>query len=187
LTDSADFGLSFSPDGSTISLVDSILSVSTFRLWSSTGKVLNASDSQGRSMSAWSGSSLYFEGKGVQVWRGGVTSSYLPGVFWIRPKASPAGGQIVYSTRDAQGWHHSFVVDLATKQVRELKKGRSDPTYLTSRYVWYSGERLCVASDQCPSGWTVVSSGRTYIYDLQTGIESESIITAVLDIWPHAA
>jgi hypothetical protein len=187
LTDSADFALSYSPDGSTISMVENILSVSTFRLWSSSGKVLNNSDSKLRSMSTWSGSSFYFEGNGVEVWSAGVTSPFLPGVFWIRPKASPAGGQIVYATRDAQGWHHTFVVDIATKQVRELKKGRSEPAFLTSRYVWYRGERQCVAADQCPSGWTVVASGKTYIYDLLAGTETESVITSVFDVWPHAA
>jgi hypothetical protein len=187
LTDSWDFALSYSPDGSTISLVDSVLTVSAFRLWSSSGKVLNKSDSQSRSMSAWSGGSFYFEGKGVEVWHAGVTSSFLPGVFWIRPKASPAGGQIVYATRDSQGWHHTFVLDIATKQVRELKKGRAEPAYLTSRYIWYKGERACVAADQCPPGWGVVASGKTYIYDLVTGTETASIIDQVFDVWPHPA
>lgn len=187
LTDSWDFGLSYSPDGSTISLVDSVLNVSTFRLWSSGGKVLLKSDSQSRSMSAWSGDGFYFRDRGVEVWRAGATSSFLPGVFWIRPKASPAGGQIVYATQDSQGWHHTFLLDIATKQVRELKKGRAEPAYLTSRYIWYKGERACVAADQCPPGWGVVASGKTYIYDLLTGTETESIIGQVFDIWPHAA
>jgi hypothetical protein len=187
LTDSWDFALSYSPDGSTISLVDSVLTVSTFRLWSSSGKVLNKSDSQSRSMSAWSGGGFYFGGKGVEVWRAGVTSPFLPGVFWIRPKASPAGGQIVYATRDSQGWHHTFVLDIATKHVRELRKGSAEPAYLTSRYIWYKGERPCLAADQCPPGWGVVASGKTYIYDLVTGTETESIITQVYDVWPHPA
>ncbi len=187
LTDSWDFGLAYSPDGRTVSLLDSVLNVNVFRLWSSRGQVLNKSDSQSRSMSAWSGGSFYFAGKGIEVWHAGVTSSFLPGVFWIRPKASPAGGQIVYSTRDSQGWHHTFVVDLLTKQVRELKKGASDPAFLTSRYIWYRGERLCVAADQCPSGWNVVANGKTYVYDLLTGTETESIVDQVLDVWPHPA
>jgi hypothetical protein len=28
-------------------------------------------------------------------------------------------------------------------------------------------------------------TGKTYIYDLQTGTETESRITAVYDVWPH--
>jgi hypothetical protein len=71
--------------------------------------------------------------------------------------------------------------------VRELKKGRAEPAYLTSRYIWYKGERACVAADQCPPGWGVVASGKTYIYDLVTGTETASIIDQVFDVWPHPA
>jgi hypothetical protein len=71
--------------------------------------------------------------------------------------------------------------------VRELKKGRSEPAFLTSRYIWYKGERACVAADYCPTGWAVAESGKTYIYDLQTGTETESVITHVFDVWPHPA
>ena len=186
--DTWDFRLSYSPDGASISLVESIANVNSFRLWSSDGKLLISSDSGARSMSAWSGHSFYFPGaKGVDMWREGITTSFLPGVNWIRPNASPAGGQIVYQTNDGQGWAHTFVVDTATRKVRELKKARSGPVFLTSRYIWYKGQRSCVASDYCPPGWTVVASGKTYIYDLVDGTETESIITAVYDVWPHAA
>ena len=139
-------------------------------------------------MSVWSGDTLYFPGPtGVDMWRDGVTSSFLPGVTWIRPKASSAGGQIVYASTDAQGWAHTFVVDTSTRTVLELKKARSAPAFLTSRYVWYKGQRACVAADYCPSGRTVVDNGKTYIYDLLDGTETESVITQVFDVWPHAA
>jgi hypothetical protein len=183
-----DLRLSYSPDGAFISLVESIANVNAFRLWSSDGKLLISSDSWSRSMSTWSGHTFYFPGaKGIDVWRDGVTSSFLPGVNWIRPTASSAGGQIVYETKDSQGWAHTFVVDTATRTVRELKKARSGPAFLTSRYIFYSGQRACVKSDYCPNGWTVVRSGKTYIYDLLDGTESESIITQVFDVWPHPA
>jgi hypothetical protein len=188
LTDTWDFALSYSPDGTTISMVASVANLSAFRLWASDGRLLKSSSTQSPFMSAWSGSGLYFrDTKGVEVWRGGVTSPFLPGLAWIRPKASAAGGQIVYETRDAQGWAHTFVVDTNTRQVRELKKARSEPVFLTSRYIWYKGERSCVAADYCPTGWSVVASGKTYIYDLQDGTETESIISSVSDVWPHAA
>lgn len=183
-----DLGLSYSPTGAYISLVESLAGVNAFRLWSSDGKLLISSDSASRSMSVWSGDTFYFPGaKGVDMWRDGVTSSFLPGVTWIRPNASSAGSQIVYASKDAQGWAHTFIVDTTTRQVHELKKARSAPRFLTSRYVWYKGQRACVASDYCPSGWTVVDSGKTYIYDLQDGTETESVITQVFDVWPHAA
>jgi hypothetical protein len=187
-TDTWDFRLSYSPNGAYISLVTSIANVSVFRIWTSNGTLLKSSNSQSPFMSAWSSNGLYFrDASGVQVWNAGVTSPVLPGVAWITPKASPGGGQIVYATRDSQGFHHTFVLETATKITRELKKARSAPVFITSRYIWYQGERSCVAADQCPPGWTVVASGKTYIYDLLTGTETESIITGVIDVWPHAA
>jgi hypothetical protein len=183
-----DFRLSYSSDGAYISLVESVANVNAFRMWTWDGKLLISSDSASRSMSTWSGHSFYFPGaNGVNVWRDGITSSFLPGITWTRPIASPGGRQIIYESKDAQGWDHIFVVDTSTRNTRELKKGRSGPAFLTSRYVWYKGERACIAADACPSGWTVVDSGKTYLYDLQDGTESESIITSVSDVWPHPA
>jgi hypothetical protein len=180
--------LTYSPDGAFISLVESIAGVNAFRLWSSTGKVLVSSNSGEKSMSTWSGTALYFPGAdGVDTWSAGAVNTFLPNVVWIRPNASSSGHQIVYESKDAQGWGHVFVVDTTTREVRELKKGRSSPTFLTSRYVWYKGQRACVAADSCPVGWKVVDSGKTYIYDLKDGTETESIITAVFDSWPHPA
>lgn len=184
-----DFQLHFSPDGTFVSLVIETFSGSVFRLWSSDAKVLKSSDGQGATMSTWSGRGLYFrDAKGVEVWRDGVVSSFLPGVVWIKPKASPGGGQIVYTVRDSSGWGHVFVVDTTTRNVRELKTARTDAVFLTSRYIWYQGERACVAADQCGTAPPFHPlSGKTYIYDLQDGTETESIITSVHDVWPHAA
>jgi hypothetical protein len=183
-----DFRLSYSPDGKFISLVESIAGVNAFRLWSSDGRLLISSDTEARPMSTWSDHTFYFPGAtGVDMLRDGISSPFLPGVTWIRPLASPAGGQIVYATKDAQGWSHTFVVDTTTRKVLELKKARSAPAFLASRYIWYMGERTCVAADHCPLGWSVVASGKTYIYDLTTGTETASVITQLFDIWPHAA
>src|SRR6266540_2865556 len=188
-TDSWDLTLAYSPYGNAISFVDHVASVSTFSIWSPSGQVLDASDSDGRFMAVWSGNGLYFrdDKTGVLVWRSGSVSTFMPSSQWIHPKASPAGGQIVYATKDRQGWHHVFVVDIAARHVQEIKKARSGPEYLTSRYLWYRGERACAASDGCPPGWSVVNSGKTYIYDLQTGVEYSSIITGVYDVWPRGA
>jgi hypothetical protein len=175
--DTWDFKLSYSPDGAYISLVLNLPGVTSFRLWSSDGKLALSSDSQSRSMSTWSGNALYFpDGNGIEMLRNGTTSSFLPGLSWIHPAASPAGDRIVYETRDAQGWHHVSVVDIASHKIRELKKARTVPAFLTSRYVWYRGE-----------GSPGIYSSKNYIYDLQTGTEYESIIDQVFDIWPHAA
>ena len=95
---------------------------------------------------------------------------------------------MVYTIRDSHGWGHIRVVDTTTGKVRELKADRTDAVFLTSRFIWYQGERACTAAEDCglhPPFHPL--SGKAYIYDLQTGTESESIITGVADVWPHAA
>lgn len=183
-----DFRLLYSPDGKLISLVTLGVGSSALRVWSSNGVLLESSDAQGLTMSAWSGTGLYFrDAKGVEVWRDGTISPFLPGVAWIRPRASSAGDQIVYTMRDSHGWGHVRVVDTTTGRVRELKADRTDAVFLTSRYIWYEGERACVAADVCgPTPPEHPLNGKTYIYDLQDGTETESVITTVSDVWPHA-
>ena len=189
IVNSLDYRLSYSPDGAFISMVFNGFGKSVFRIWSSDGKQLQSGDSKEFTMSAWSGSGLYLrDAQGVEVWRAGNTSMFLPGVVWIRPHASPAGGQVVYLSRDADGWGHISVVDTTTRVARELKAHRSEPVFLTSRYVWYLGERDCVPEEGCgPHPPFHPASGKTYIYDLQDGTETASVIVSVLDVWPHAA
>jgi hypothetical protein len=189
IANSVDFRLSYSPDGAFISVVFNGFGKSVFRIWSSDGTPLKSSDSEGATMSVWSGTGLYFRDQGgVQVWRGSSVSTFLPGVVWIRPHGSPAGGQVIYLSRDADGWGHASVVDTTTRVARELKAHRSEPVFLTSRYVWYLGERDCAPADACgPHPPFHPASGKTYIYDLRDGTETESVITSVADAWPHAA
>jgi len=184
----SDFRVSYSQDGHFISLMQSF-GGPNFRLWSSDGKLLKSNDpGTSYSMSTWSGNSLYFvDAQGVAVWREGAVSAFLPGVRWTRPKGSLAGGQIVYAARDGSGLAHTYVVDTTTRKVRELKQGRSEPVFLTSRYIWYQGERSCVAADNCDPSFPVVANGKTYVYDLQDSTETESLITGVYDVWPHPA
>jgi hypothetical protein len=184
-----DSRLAFSPDGTLISLVVDGFGMSVFRVWTSDGTLLTNYDSKGITMSAWSGQSLYFDGSsGVESWHGGVTSTFLTKAYWVKPSASPASGQIVYTARDSVGWGHIYLMDTTTRKVRELKTARTDAVFLTSRFIWYEGERACVAADFCGAHPPFHPlSGKTYIYDLQTGTESESIITSVADVWPHAA
>src|SRR5437667_214430 len=81
IANSLDFRLAYSQGGTYVSLVVSGFGPSTFRLWSSDGKLLRSNDSQGTTMSVWSNGSLYFrDSGGVEVWRDGVVSTFLPGV-----------------------------------------------------------------------------------------------------------
>jgi hypothetical protein len=186
--DSWDFRLSYSPDGAFISLGLSVAGV--FGIWTPDGtqELIDLHASQ--TMTAWSGNSLYFrDAVGVQRWRAGTQSLVLSGVAWIRPKASPGGGQIVYVARQL-GEPDVFILDTVSGSARLVAKLRSEPAFLTSRYIWYQGERACVVGDAYPCGSgdaTTILDGKTYIYDLQTGTETESTIASVFDIWPHAA
>jgi hypothetical protein len=191
--DDADFRLMFSPSGAYISFVQSFAGPN-LRLWRTDGQLIKSIDSAGSdlksrpTMSAWSGNSLYWrDDKGVEMWRDGAESLVLPGVSWIRPKASPGGSQIVYETRDASGIAHVNVLDTKTNAARELIKSRSEAAFLNAHLIWYLEERACVRSDQCQPGETTTPSGKTYIYDLQDEVESESLIAAVWDVWPHSA
>ena len=184
-----DVRLLYSPDGTRISLVINSFAASVFRVWAADGTLLKSDDGRGWTMSVWSGSGLYFRGSdGVSVLRNGSISTFLPGVAWIKPSASPGGGRIVYSARDSAGWAHTYVVDTGTGKVRELNKARTGGVFLTSRFIWYQGERACLASENCGSSPAIHPlSGKSYIYDLQDGTETESLITGVFDVWPHAA
>ena len=180
--------LIYSPDESKISYVQNLIGRTVFRIWTSDGRVLNSSDAKGYNMPVWSGTGLYFQDSaGIEVWQNGVISQFLPRVSWLNPIASPDGGQITYSTRDATGFSHVWIADTAMRVARELKAARSGPAFLSGRYLWYTGERSCIASDHCPDGWKVVGNGKAYIYDLETGAESSSVITAVFDVWPRGA
>ncbi|MEP6753701.1 MAG: hypothetical protein ABI959_13230, partial [Candidatus Dormiibacterota bacterium] len=135
----------------------------------------------------WSGSNFYFQDtKGIDVLRNGAVSTFLPGVAWIRPKASPGGGQIVYETRDAAGVSRTYLVDTTTAKILQLGGTyRAEPAFLTAQFIWYKGERSCDLNACFPG--SAIATGKTYIYDLVTGTETDSIIDQVLDVWPHPA
>ena len=185
--DQSDIRLLWSPDGKHISLVQN-LGGPSLRVWSMDGAVELSSDAESAFMSAWSGDALYFrDTHGVEVWRGSGETLALPGVAWVRPRASPGGGQIVFATRDGSGMAHVQVLDTRSGATREIAKSRSEPAFLNSHLVWYQEERPCGPSDNCEAGFKYIASGRTFVYDLQDGSEFESVVQSVMDVWPHAA
>lgn len=182
-SDGWDFHLAYSPDGRFISWAQNVTDV--VRMWTAGGRSVTLPNTFIQK-TVWSGPNFYFQdSKGIEVLRNGVVSTFLPRVTWIRPKASPGGGQIVYETRDSSGVSRTHVVDTVTAKVRELGTWRAEPAFLTPRFIWYQGERLCTPNECLPG--SAIPTGKTYIYDLQTGTEAESIITSVADVWPHAA
>jgi hypothetical protein len=190
-----DMRLLYSPNGEYISLVQN-WGRSVLRIWTSDGKLVQSLDNKNLgvragspTMSVWSSNTFYFrDEKGVQVWRDGVQSLLLPGVAWIRPKASPGGGQIVYGLRDSSGRPNVYLYNTNSGEVREIAKSRAQPAFLNAHLIWYREERPCAPGDEypCPTGPTY-PSGRTFVYDLLDNTEIESAISAVFDVWPHPA
>jgi hypothetical protein len=185
--DNWDFRLDFSPDGQYISVVGNAVG-SHLRVWTADGRLVTARDDL-ETMSVWSGARLYFrDSKGVEVWHDGAISTFLSGIAWIRPKASPDGRHILYEARDTNAVARVFIVDTGSGQVTQLGGiGRSEPAFLTNRYVWYQSDPACVAARSCSPAFPGVATGTTYVYDLVDNTEATSVVTSVLDVWPHAA
>jgi hypothetical protein len=186
-----DYRVAFSPDGKYLSLVENFCGGVDFQVRRIDGSLVSEINGTvglplAPTMGVWSGSTLYFrDAKGVEAWRDGTVTPFLPGVAWITPKASPAGGKITYAARGNDGLGHVYVVDTGTGKVVSLPNaGRVEPVFLSARYIWYAGEQLCSPPGSCMGPGTL-PTGKTYIYDLQAGTETESKITAVYDVWPH--
>jgi hypothetical protein len=175
----------YSTDGSYISWVG--FGSFPTHIWTSDGKPAMASDPSSVRLALWSSDVLYMDGaRGIEKWRAGVVSLFLPGVHWVDARSSPAGGQIVYTVRDADGTGHVMIVDLTSGSTREIGRSRAYPQFLTTDFLWYQQERLCAPTD--PVGactGKTITTGNTFVYDLRTGTESPSILEAVYDVWPH--
>jgi hypothetical protein len=191
-SEDTSFAVGFSPSGQFVSLVDYVGRGTDLQVRRVDGSLVGSEirGDQGPkpvTMGVWSGADLFFrDSAGVERWHEGAIKQFLPGVAWLHPWASPNGGQFVYAVRGSDGFNHVNVVDTSTGQSRQLSsQPRTWPIFLSTRYVWYRGERLCTPNDGICTKTTF--TGTTYIYDLQTGMESESIITDVADVWPHGA
>jgi hypothetical protein len=178
------FKVLYSPNGGYISVVQ--VPGTGLHVWTSSGKLV-LSATAASTLPVWSGETLYWrDDKGVEMWRNGAQSLVLPGVGWIGPHASATGGMIVYESKDPGTFtSHVHLLDTATGKTREVAQSRSFPGFLTPRYIWYLGERPCASTEPCID--PTISTGITYIYDLQTGTEYQSIISNVFDVWPHPA
>jgi hypothetical protein len=187
--------VNFSLDGQSVSLVEYVNKGTDLQVRRLDGSVVG-SEIRGDhfypsppTMGVWSGTNLFFRDKqGVERWTDGAIKPFLPGVAWLDPRASPNGDQIAYAVRGSDHFHHVSIVDLATGQVHQLSsQPRTSPFYLTPRYIWYRGVRQCAPGDPCIGTEPMTLTGKTYVYDLQTGIEYDSLIADVVDTWPHGA
>ncbi|HSS95210.1 MAG TPA: hypothetical protein VLR46_14650 [Candidatus Dormibacteraeota bacterium] len=191
------FDVAFSPDGRYVSLVEDIPGGGDFQVRRvSDGSLVSEIGSSAytpappefTTLGVWDGRGLYFrDSKGIEAWRDGAVSSVLAGLGWTEAAASPAGGQIVFGQEDSRGLHHPSLLDTKTGAVKSLTtQAGVGYRYLAARYLWYAGERSCRPEDNCVFN-SKLPTGKTYILDLVTGVESESRIAQVLDVWPHGA
>jgi hypothetical protein len=182
----------FSPDGNYVLLVESGVGTGAaasvgIQVRNLNGDLVVTETYAG--MPVWSGGDLYFRNSsGVLKWHTGTTTMLLSGVQWIRPNSSPAGGKIVYWARAADGLGRVYLLDLTSGTTRELStEPRMEPVFLSSRYIWYEGERACTDADTKCVFQHTMPTGITYVYDLGDGTELQSAIAAAYDVWPHGA
>jgi len=193
-SEDTSLAIRFSPNGQLVSLVEDVWRGTDLQVRRLDGSLVGVEIRGDEkypnrpTLGVWSGTDLFFrDSKGVERWRDGAITPFIPGVSWLHPRASPNGGQIVYSVRGSDGLAHVNVADTSNGQTRQLSgQPRTWPVFLTPRYVWYRGDRLCAPNEP---GICIKATftGKTYIYDLQTGTEWESMITDISDVWPHGA
>jgi hypothetical protein len=141
-------------------------------------------------MAAWAGAGarLYFRTTaGVQSWdpTHGVVS-ISPNLVWIHPQASPDGSRMAFSVLNAQTNHIGEVLDLTTGATHSLSlEPRVGAAFLNASLVWYAGETICTTVTPCGLGGPALS-GQTYIYDLGSDVETQSLDTDYYDAWPHS-
>lgn len=195
--DNDDLFLGFSPDGRFVALVQTFTKGSTsdtmgleVRSVADGSVALGVDDA---TMATWggTGSTLVYRTRAgaAYKWPGTFPLQVSPSLKWIRPRPSPDGRFIIYTLRDASGLGHVYTMDLGDNSIHQVSgaDGRDTPSFLTSTLVWYQGERLCTAAEECFLGPPVKNTGVTYINDVGGGKESVSRITEVDDIWPHVA
>jgi hypothetical protein len=180
-----DTFLGFSPDGKYVALETTFTGPSQVRA-AADGSLVKALP-QGITMAVWAGTGLFYRDQGgVYRWDPtGTTSLVLPGVKWIRPRASSDGKWIAYSVRDSTGLPHVNVFNVSAGTTFSVSSGgRADPVFLTPTILWDREERLCAASEACFMSPTL-PTGMTFIYDLATRLESRSVIASIGDVWPR--
>jgi hypothetical protein len=178
--------IAYSPDGRYVAVSQS--PGPGLSLWTADGRRVQGSVPPSGTEPVWSGDGLYYsDAAGVEVWRGGSPTPVLPGVKWQEPHGSPGGGQIVYSLPDASGMPSVYMLDTLTGKTRRLAPNAGSPIFLTPRFVWFEGFKTCAPPLSCVYGPIPLAMGPSYIYDLQAGTATLSVIDGVSDVWPHAA
>jgi len=185
-----DSYLAFSPDGQYIALFQ------TFRIGGSGAtapdQIRHAGDgslvysTSGMTMAVWASSPtrLYFrDGKGgVKRWNPATGVEAVVTLPWIRPRSSPDGRWIAYTTLASSGLEQFGLYGVPANQVQPLPlTGRTGVAFLNNDLVFYLGQRAC---SNCLGP---ERTGVSYIYDIAGGTEVISRLSAVYDAWPHTS
>jgi hypothetical protein len=188
--------LGFSPDGQYLALEETFTAsagatkylAGGLRVWRVSDVGLVAPPVSGTTMAVWAENSLFYRDQaGVHRWEvPGATSQVLPGVMWLRPRASPDGKWIVYTVRDSVGLPHVNLYSVSAGSGLSVSSApRSDGVFLSPTVLWEREERLCTANDSCGMGGPTIRTGTTFTYDLAARQETPSTITNVADVWPR--
>ena len=126
-SEDTSLAIRFSPNGQLVSLVEDVWRGTDLQVRRLDGSLVGVEIRGDEkypnrpTLGVWSGTDLFFrDSKGVERWRDGAITPFIPGVSWLHPRASPNGGQIVYSVRGSDGLAHVNVADTSNGQTRQL-------------------------------------------------------------------
>ncbi len=185
-----DSFLGFSPDGVYVAYFQTFHVGGTGE--TAPDQIRKASDgslvysTSGGTMAVWASAPgrLFFRDPtgSLKRWDPGAGVSTATSVMWVRPKSSPDGRWIAYTTpTDAGVDRVGFYSVQANRVTNEIGPGRSGVRFLTNDLVWYIGERAC---STCFGGQPS-PTGVTYIYSIAGASEVTSRLSAVYDAWPR--
>ena len=189
--DEDDSYLSFSPDGLYLAWFQTFHTGGTGA--AAPNQVRRATDGSlvysttAVTMAVWSSvpSRLFFRDSSGNMRRWDATSgaSSMLALNWIRPRSSPDGRWIAYTTRIPGGLGSVGLYSVQSNSSANVSPpGRSGGRFLNNDLVWYQGERACATC----FGGVPTPTGVAYIYDIAGSTEVVSRLSSVLDGWPRS-
>jgi hypothetical protein len=189
----------FSPDGKYVLMVDTFVATSPeqvyFRVhsvqdgslvWAAPAALNPTGKAQFATMAAWlrqSARLLYRDPVGVQTWDPPSTNRAIyPGLKWYSPSISPDDRLAAYAVGlDAQP--HVEVRELATKSFRMIPGVRGAPFFVAANMLFMA--EYAVNPQPGPGSQAYSQTGRAFVFDLRTNVETPVPFMTPLDFWPR--